>query len=394
MEVSGKKLRKYCKPCEQRKASTYSDGFCSQCEEEMCQRCFDTHKQWKLNRGHRLDPTVGAISNKGETPTFDNCSKHLNEPIKFFCPEHGQVGCGDCMVISHKSCKVEYILEHIDGYKDGKQFKMLKKDIETYDNEAKSLLGSIRRNKNHVKDVNNKFALDVKLFRDKIISHITKLADAMLKYGDDIMEAGMKKIENLEKENKSLVDETNGMRDTLQSEVDQPYKLFISSLSYKQNLHLVRDQLERIKANNKIETYDFMPDCNLEQLMKTCKQLGVLHKSTGSGAALREESVKANEAAPVTKTLCSPKDQPLLNRQLVCTNVIIDGDLISYDEKAKGDRGLFIDKKKLKHLDCFEIEVMSIGRDGGIAIGVVPDDYPNNLLPGLGNDSYGYHSDG
>jgi hypothetical protein len=98
------------------------------------------------------------------------------------------------------------------------------------------------------------------------------------------MAADMKKIENLEKENKSLVDETNGMRDTLQLEADQPYKLFISSLSYRHNLHLVRDQLERIKANNTIEKYDFKCDCNLEQLTKTCKQLGALHKPNGPGA--------------------------------------------------------------------------------------------------------------
>jgi hypothetical protein len=124
----------------------------------------------------------------------------------------------------------------------------------------------------------------VKLFRDELVSHITKLADDMLKYGDDIMTTDMTKIENLEKENKSLVDETNGMRDTLRSEADQPYKLFISSLSYKQNLLLVRDQLERIKANNTIEKYDFTRDCYLEQLMKTCKQLGALHKPNESGA--------------------------------------------------------------------------------------------------------------
>ncbi|XP_060591496.1 uncharacterized protein LOC132746392 [Ruditapes philippinarum] len=232
------------------------------------------------------------------------------------------------MIFSHKPCKVEYILEHIDGYKDSKEFKMLQKEIETYDSEAKTISGSIKRNKDYIKDVNKKFALDVIIFRDEMIAHITKLSDAMLKYGDDIMAADMKKIENLEEENKRLVDETNGMRDTIQLDVDQPYKLFISSLSYKQNLHLVRDQLERIKANNTIETYDFLPDCNLEQLMKTCKQLGVMHKPNESGAALREESVKANKATPVTKALCSPKYQPLLDRQLVCRNLIIDGELI------------------------------------------------------------------
>ncbi|XP_060562321.1 uncharacterized protein LOC132721951 [Ruditapes philippinarum] len=393
MEVSGKRLRNYCKPCEKRKATTYSDGSCLQCEEYMCQICFDTHKQWKSNQEHKLVASVVATSNR-KTPEFDKCTKHLNEDIKFVCPEHDQVGCGDCMIFSHKPCKVEYILEHIDGYKDSKEFKMLQKEIETYDSEAKTISGSIKRNKDYIKDVNKKFALDVIIFRDEMIAHITKLSDAMLKYGDDIMAADMKKIENLEEENKRLVDETNGMRDTLQSEVDQLYKLFISSLSYKQNLHLVRDQLERIKANNKIETYDFMPDLNLEHLMKTCKQLGVLHKSNESVVALREESVKANKATPVAEALCSPKDQPLLDRELVCKNLIIDGDFISYDEKAKGGLGYFIDKNALKTKEKFEIVVLSIGRDGGLAVGVVPDDYANDLLPGLGDESYGYHSDG
>ncbi|XP_060592412.1 SPRY domain-containing protein 3-like, partial [Ruditapes philippinarum] len=130
--------------------------------------------------------------------------------------------------------------------------------------------------------------------------------------------------------------------------------------------------------------------------MKTCKQLGALHKPNESGVALREESVKANKATPVTKALCSPKAQSLLDRQLLCKNLIIDGDFISYDEKAKGDLGLFIDKNTLKfdRRNSFEIEVMSIGRDGDIAIGMVPDNYKNNLLPGIGIASSGYHSDG
>ncbi|XP_060568724.1 transcription intermediary factor 1-alpha-like isoform X2 [Ruditapes philippinarum] len=403
MEVSGKKLRNYCKPCEQLKTSTFSDGFCSQCAEEMCQRCFDTHKQFKLNRGHILVQSVEAKSKCKETPTFDNCTKHLNEEIKFFCPEHDQVGCGDCMVISHKTCKVKYILEHIDGYKDSKEFKKLKKDIEKYDGEAKAMLGRIRSNKDHVKDVNKKFAFEVNSFRDELIAHFTKLSDAMLKYGDDIMAADVEKIENLEKQNKGLVDETNDMKETLQSEADQPYKLFLSSLSYRQNLHLVRDQLERIKANNTIETNDFMPDCNLEKLMKTCKQLGVLHKPNESGAGLKEKTVKSNRATPmtkdqcsqtnqVTKDQCSQTNQSFLDRQLVCKNLIIDGDLISCAKTAKGDFGLLIDKQTLSTGDSFEIEIVSIGRNG--AIGVVPDDYPNNRLPGLGYDSYGYHSDG
>jgi hypothetical protein len=277
MEVSGMK-RNYCKSCGKvmNKASTYSEGFCSKCEEEISQRRFDTHKQFKLNREHRIVQSVEAKSKSKETPTFGCCIEHLDKGIIYFCLEHDQVCCVECMLVSHLSCNKEYIFKHFDGYKDSEE---LKKDTEKYDIEAKAMLGSIRRNKKLVKDVNKKFAHDVISCRDEVISHIMKLADAMLKHGDDIMVADLEKIKNLEKESKSLVDETNGMRDKLQSEADQPYKFVVTSSSNKQIIHLVHEKLERMKQSNTIETYDFTPDCNLRQLITTYKQLGTLHRS-------------------------------------------------------------------------------------------------------------------
>ncbi|XP_060567424.1 transcription intermediary factor 1-beta-like [Ruditapes philippinarum] len=273
MEVTGKKHRNLCKPCEKRKSSTYTDRSCLHCEEEMCQSCFDTHVQFKVSREHRLVKSF-EVPLREETPTLDNCTKHLNEAIKFFCPEHNQVGCADCIIISHKNCKVEYILEHINEYKDSEESKIFKGDIDRYNIEAKQMLESIKRKKCHVTDVNNKFACAVRLFRDEMISHITHLADRMLKLGDDAMTVDMTTIENLEKESKSLVDETTKMRETLQSEADQPYRLFITAVSYKHNLHLVKEQLQRIEQTSRVTTYWFERDCHLEELVKSYKQLG------------------------------------------------------------------------------------------------------------------------
>jgi hypothetical protein len=163
---------------------------------------------------------------------------------------------------------------------------MFKEDIEKYNSEANTLLGSIKRNKDHVQDVNKKFDLDVNLFKDESISHITELTDAMLEYGDNIITADVKNIEDLEKENKSLIDEITIMRDTLQSEADQPYRLFISCLSFKHNLHLFHDQLKRIKENNTIKTYDFTRDSNLERMKNNCKQLGTLQEQKESDAGI------------------------------------------------------------------------------------------------------------
>jgi hypothetical protein len=270
MEVSGKKL---CKPCLKQTSSTYTDRFCLHCEEEMCQSCFDTHVQFKVSREHRLVKSFETPLKRAETPTLDNCTKHLNEAIKFFCPEHSQVGCADCIIISHKNCKIEYILEGINDYKDSEELKRFKTDIEKYDSEAKAMLESIKCNKVHVTDVHNKFVRDVNLFRDEMISHITHLAETMLQLGNKTIGEDKTNIENLEEEIKGIVDETTKMTDTLYSEADQPYKLFITTVSYRQNLFFVQEQLKRIKKMNMVRTFTFENDCYLEQLVKNCKQL-------------------------------------------------------------------------------------------------------------------------
>ncbi|XP_045183234.2 SPRY domain-containing protein 3-like isoform X2 [Mercenaria mercenaria] len=41
----------------------------------------------------------------------------------------------------------------------------------------------------------------------------------------------------------------------------------------------------------------------------------------------------------------------------------------------------------------FEVEILSLGQRGTIAIGVVPRDYPENHQPGWGEYSIGYHAD-
>jgi formiminotetrahydrofolate cyclodeaminase len=85
----------------------------------------------------------------------------------------------------------------------------------------------------------------------------------MLQLGNKTMREDKTQIENLEEEIKSIVDETTKMKDKLQSEADQPYKLFITTVSYKQNPFLVREQLRRIKEMNTARSYTFENDCQL-----------------------------------------------------------------------------------------------------------------------------------
>ncbi|XP_060561237.1 SPRY domain-containing protein 3-like [Ruditapes philippinarum] len=94
------------------------------------------------------------------------------------------------------------------------------------------------------------------------------------------------------------------------------------------------------------------------------------------------------------EAIAPQKLQPLLGRQLVCKNLKIDGECLSHAAYGSTDVGLFVFKEYVRVGRFFEIEILSMGKSGSLAIGLVPDGFPDNLLPGLGQKSYGYHSDG
>jgi hypothetical protein len=283
MEVSGKKVRKaikLCSPCHKNEFSTSADGFCTQCSKHMCQTCFDTHTQLKFNRGHQLVNAREKTSKGKRFKDFVICERHMKGFIKFFCSQHDQVGCGDCMTVDHKSCKVEYILDKLIDHEtdDNETFKQLTKDVQKSRLEANTLLTSIRTNRDQIKYINEMFNCGVITFKEDIMAHITKLTNSMLSDGHYIMIENLENMDKLEKENERIITEMSNISETLQSLKDQHYKMFVSSITHKETLHQVQHQLEEIKEKNNIRTYVFERDVGLERSVKDTDKLGNLRE--------------------------------------------------------------------------------------------------------------------
>ncbi|XP_052815627.1 transcription intermediary factor 1-alpha-like [Mya arenaria] len=120
MEVPGKKrdpdLDKgstdatvYCQPCGEGGKRAVAQGFCQTCEEYMCAPCVEYHKRLKMSRNHILlskdkMPSFYPSTKKSAIADTDYCNNHPKEMIKFYCPTHGNLGCGDCVVLDHRSC--------------------------------------------------------------------------------------------------------------------------------------------------------------------------------------------------------------------------------------------------------------------------------------------------
>ncbi|XP_060603326.1 uncharacterized protein LOC132756308 [Ruditapes philippinarum] len=394
MEVPGKReINDFsCKPCEENDIFTQADGFCVICEENMCSSCFETHKKWKLNRDHTLIDCNEEVTQRENPSDFEKCELHLNETVKFYCAQHGQVGCGDCMVTGHRSCKVDYITD----IKDTAEFKSLTKGPEKCKIEAEHVLSSIKNNIVQIDDINGKFIQEVNMFREEIISKVNNLSDRMLKEGECIKAKDNFSMKKLADETESLINDLNDMSDLLESKVESPSQLFVCSVSKKPKLDQLRIQLDDIKSRNIIECYEFKRDTKLSRTLGSIGQLGELEKykvkDVKDDEEIKEDQVlKSMKSFDISASKAEP--QPLLDRQLICRNIKVDGEYLSYVDNGDGHVGQYVDKNEMVHGKYFEIEILSLGRPGTIAIGLVPRNYPHHMPLGWGRNSIGYHAD-
>ncbi|XP_060590021.1 uncharacterized protein LOC132745199 [Ruditapes philippinarum] len=433
MEVSGKRVTKdtnakLCSFCEDYDITTYADGFCVECEVNICNSCFVKHKERKNNRNHSL---VKVDESKAIKVTVDDtnetCQEHNGEFVKFYCPKHDQVGCAVCIIVYHNGCKLDLIRDKAAAYDNSREFRNLRKEMNKCMKEAKYSLSMIESNRKQLTGFYEQFVSDVEAFTDHVIERINKMKKKVLNQAKDIMLNDKGKMEDLQKDIDNLIAELTRQNNELESKIDTPNNLFVPSLLIKRGLKKTQQNFDSLRNKNHVTQYRFMQDKILAESVTERKVIGMLieqpferseHDQHEFKQAYSADKGRVQDPLPqqaqsesrnkqieteVTDTftrehtmeaIAHQKRQPLLDRKLVCKNLNIDGECVSYAAYESNDIGLHVFKENVRPGSFFEIEISSMGKSGSLAIGVVPDNYPDILLPGIGNNSCGYHSDG
>ncbi|XP_060563370.1 uncharacterized protein LOC132722816 [Ruditapes philippinarum] len=124
-DASGEDYDIFCNPCDLNDVRCPAFGFCTNCDEHLCQSCFDKHKQTTSTGSHTLldsqsMPLTVTPLKTNATHAFHSglsddstvfCSIHKKEPIRFYCYDHEVLVCSLCISHIHdeKSCKVKAI---------------------------------------------------------------------------------------------------------------------------------------------------------------------------------------------------------------------------------------------------------------------------------------------
>ena len=106
-----------------------ASSFCMECEENMCDQCYNIHKSMKMTMNHQLSPLGEVSSTKAmkKTAKRNFCDKHPREEIKFFCHECEISFCTTCSIAKHNKHDCCEIGEIADDYKN--RFKVHSGDV-------------------------------------------------------------------------------------------------------------------------------------------------------------------------------------------------------------------------------------------------------------------------
>ncbi|XP_053390579.1 uncharacterized protein LOC128553454 [Mercenaria mercenaria] len=204
MAVSGRKLSDFqssvskgseedfnqeCDPCFSDGQHEDAHGYCVDCKEYLCKRCLEFHQRTNAFNHHQLldKDNMGFYETASTTTSqvcTEKCTKHTDEVIKFFCPEHKALGCHDCMIMDHRTCKIDYIPGNCAGVEDSEEYKgtmwLLNQKLKEIDFIMKK--ATIRDKKIDV-CYDNLFKQIVK-FRKEINDHLDQLQRQLKKEAD------------------------------------------------------------------------------------------------------------------------------------------------------------------------------------------------------------------
>ncbi|XP_060569257.1 uncharacterized protein LOC132727706 [Ruditapes philippinarum] len=283
-----------CQPCSSEGESFEADGFCQNCQEYLCKTCIKYHRKVTVSKHHTvLDK--GNMPTNVEQHTFKQictltCDKHKLEIIKYFCKEHDTSGCENCMVIGHKTCKVEFIPDIADEFTNGEEYKAILAKLEKLQAKVDSKIMATEKSKKACAEEFVFAIQEIKRFRKEIEDYLSKMEQSILK-----------ECERLTKENEKSIIENEDFLKTIKYELDDIAECFTSHSKKTADLFVEAKQTEarlsqleqdmKQNVNTVFTEHMFVCNSNLDAMVSESWALGKLSSHTSCYNPSKECSI-------------------------------------------------------------------------------------------------------
>ncbi|XP_045168887.2 E3 ubiquitin-protein ligase TRIM71-like [Mercenaria mercenaria] len=309
MEVSGRKEWKsspstrrknksdiLCQPCQGEGENVQAEGYCETCNEFLCTSCLKVHRKLSATKNH-------VIKSKDEMPRMPNvtvqtdscselCATHKTEIVKFYCRGHDIVGCGDCMILYHKSCDVDFVSEISSNYNNREQMSEIKQNLEALEKEISYRRLEIKRNVKATGEMKNKIIKEIKQFREELNRYLDHAQEKLLKKVTELNDDNICLLNMFQSNCTSVETEINELKSKLSQNSDKMNQLFVTTKLAKKKMQLCMETLENVKSKYQTNYIKFEPSSELMYLIRKDLPLGILTKEKHTNLRILTRDIK------------------------------------------------------------------------------------------------------
>lgn len=277
MEVSGrkdfgKKVLKagnstgviFCQPCQGEDENVAAEGFCETCSMCLCSSCIKAHQKLPLLRNHVIRSKDEIPKTRAHTdPCLELCAHHKTEVVKFYCDGHNEVGCGDCMVMYHKTCKVDLIKDVSNKYGESNELHQINDCIKKLEQQIISTKLSLKHNLNEATNISLIAIEEIEKFRRDVNAYLDNAEAELLEEVEQLKKTDVSLNKKLKGECESMHKEIKEIQKSIDKNASKTNQLFISAKLAQKRLKLCQEAIDRIASESHINVYNFKPSKSL-----------------------------------------------------------------------------------------------------------------------------------
>ncbi|XP_053403962.1 uncharacterized protein LOC128558500 [Mercenaria mercenaria] len=296
MEVSGRKPERsfkdtvgrssaedvevFCQPCSSDGDWLVAKGYCENCNEYLCATCLKVHRKQAMSKNHKVlegeDMPKARMSSMTLNACSELCAKHTNEIMKFYCSTHDVVGCGDCMVLDHKSCKVDRIQDISMNYLNGAEHQELQQKVDQFLQNIEQVKRQIQTNDKSIQQTYIKAVNDVKSFKKEILDYLDKAEADMLAELNKRKRSDEKLISDLKEHEKTMRSNVQELHEKLQLPLNHANELFVAAKEMKERITRIGDGLKQLQQDCQFKQCAFVCSKHIKEMVASQFKLGEL----------------------------------------------------------------------------------------------------------------------
>ncbi|XP_045205186.2 uncharacterized protein LOC123557646 [Mercenaria mercenaria] len=272
----------FCQPCSSDGDWVVVMGYCQNCNEYFCSACLRVHRKQSVSRNHVIlegkSMPKSLVPEVGVEPCSELCASHTNEIVKFYCSSHDTIGCGDCMVLEHKACKVERIQDISCSYLNGPEHTKLVETVGKFLQNLEDLGACIPLVEEDMNATYSKALADIKTFRKEVNIYLDEAEVEIMAEVNNWKKKTGKTFSELDNDKISIQNEIKELEEKLTLQSKKANELFTAAKQMKERMITIDTSIKQMFQKGQTQSFMFEPSSEIKQIISSKAPLGKLAK--------------------------------------------------------------------------------------------------------------------